>query len=62
MKQFTAKNPQEATVIRNLWLHYFNDVLLDKAVISTDEHDKMAAKINTVYRIPDRSDFSRINR
>lgn len=55
-------NGQEAIVLKNLWLNYFNDVLLDKAVITPEEHSKMAAKINTAYKIPDRPAIPRIIR
>lgn len=62
MKHSITLSGQEATVLKNLWLNYFNDVLLDKTVITPEEHSKMAAKINTLYRIPDRPAIPRIIR
>lgn len=62
MKHFILRNQQDTIVLQNLWLNYFNDVLLDKTVITPEEHSKMAAKINTVYRIPDRPAIPRIIR
>ncbi len=57
MKPFISPSQHEIAVIRNLWLHYFNDVLLDKAEITPEEHSKMSAKINMIYKIQDRPAF-----
>ena len=40
--------PQQA-VIRNIWLNYYNNILLKKKIITKDEHRKMQLKINTKY-------------
>ena len=39
----------QQAVIRNLWLNYYNNTLLEKGIISKDEHRKMKIKINNKY-------------
>ena len=34
-------------ILEKLWLTYYNDTLLEKGVISQEEHDKMRVKIKT---------------
>lgn len=41
----------QQTVIRNLWLTYYNNTLLERGIISQDEHRKMKIKINNKYPI-----------
>ena len=41
--------PSQMAVVRNIWLSYYNNVLLEKGVITADEHRRMIAKINTKY-------------
>lgn len=41
----------QQAVIRNLWLNYYNNTLLEKGTISKDEHRKMKIKINNKYPI-----------
>ena len=41
--------PAQMAVVRNIWLSYYNNVLLEKGVITADEHRRMTAKINTKY-------------
>ena len=41
--------PSQMAVVRNIWLSYYNNVLLEKGVITTEEHRRMTAKINTKY-------------
>ena len=36
-------------MVRNIWLSYYNNVLLEKGVITAEEHRRMTAKINTKY-------------
>ena len=33
-------------LLRNIWLNYYNDILLDKGIISSDIHRKMKALIS----------------
>ncbi len=46
------KNPpmseqEKQSILEKLWLTYYNDTLLEKGVITKDEHDKMRVKIMT---------------
>ena len=46
------KNPpmsekKKQSILEKLWLTYYNDTLLEKGVITQDEHDKMRVKIKT---------------
>ena len=46
------KNPpmsekQKQSILEKLWLTYYNDTLLEKGVITEDEHNKMRVKIKT---------------
>ena len=38
-------NEKNKTTYEQLWLRYFNDTLLEKGIISKDEHYKMNARI-----------------
>ena len=38
---------KKQSILEKLWLTYYNDTLLEKGVISQEEHDKMRVKIKT---------------
>ena len=38
---------KKQSILEKLWLTYYNDTLLEKGVISQEEHDKMRVKIQT---------------
>lgn len=45
-------NDRHTAALQNLWLHYFNDVLLHKGLITATEHRKIAQKITTACPAP----------
>lgn len=51
MKEESAPSltPSQMAVVRNILLSYYNNVLLEKGVITAEEHRRMTAKINTKY-------------
>ena len=38
---------KKQSILEKLWLTYYNDTLLQKGVITKDEHDRMRVKIRT---------------
>jgi len=47
MKESNASaNAQRRSVAEQLWLHYYNQVLYDKGMITKDERDRMTNRIN----------------
>ena len=45
---FTLTSSQQA-VMRNIWLNYYNNILLEKGIITAEEYRKMKLKINNKY-------------
>jgi hypothetical protein len=38
---------QQNALIEKLWLHYYNQTLYDKSIISDSDYTRMKAKINS---------------
>ena len=48
MNDGSRKNQEQKRQIgEQLWLHYYNQVLFDRGLITEDERNKMANRINT---------------
>lgn len=43
----TVTEQQKRSVIDQLWLHYYNQILHDKNMISDRDYSRMKAKINS---------------
>lgn len=46
-KRVVSKEVQKQAVWEELWLHYYNDTLLKKGLITEQEHRMMKLKINS---------------
>jgi len=46
-KKTPMSEKKKQSILEKLWLTYYNDTLLEKGVISQEEHDKMRVKIKT---------------
>lgn len=43
---FGGLDTRKKTIGEQLWLHYFNQVLFERGVITEDERNRMANRIN----------------
>ena len=51
MRKTMKLSPEEQrrTMANRIWMEYFNSVLLEKAIISEEEHTRMKVKIDAHY-------------
>jgi len=46
-KKKAPAEQQKLSVVNQLWLHYYNQTLHDKGMISDQDYDRMKARINS---------------
>ena len=39
----------QRTIVRNIWLNYYNSILLERGIITEKAYRQMKAKINSKY-------------